>query len=789
MNLVHATGPENAVPTPSEEALEDPAVLVARLTERFLRSLSEFAQRVPDQIGLTILFHHETNAASSPPLTVLGDPSELVSSAFPSRKRPIEIQGQRLGTAIIRSEPPPSATALLGDFLVDQATRVAEWGQVEEDLLQDLCESHERLGALNEIQVRPFSDTLSHLKVIVERATAMTAGLRAVLWAEVEERLVPKVHPPELDLKPRDPGRGLLGAALRNHQPVVCKSNRVMAASRDPEEIEFASAQAALVVPVQTARGQRVVLAFWHDGEVVSFGTALIKHAQALAHQAAMILENDRLFTESIQTALESERFNQQLEIGSRIQQILLISAPPREFSGLAIGALALPSQKVDGDFIEYITQTPTCLDLIIGDVMGKGIPAALTGAATKSEFHRALGQLMTWDHSRLPQPSEVVNAAHRRIVDQLIELDSYITLSYARIDLARRLLTFVDCGHTGIVHCRASNGSICILKGDNVPFGFSPRELYAEVTVELEEGDLLIFFSDGLTEARNSTQGLYGQERFQDWIARHAHLEPNDLVRSIEREIRSFTGEGLQDDLTCVALRVLKGVETLGRETSAPFDQDDQAVAFGDRIPSNWPRSSQAVVRHFQTIAFDDPPPLPSPKALKQLEAALVGSPPAPPPPWAASPPTVSYEATLPSHYHQLKKVRQLVRDAGEAARALGGGEVSWDPFRLHEVEIAVNEAATNIIRHAYREATDRHFRIRVDAQPEQIVVRLTDAGEGFQPEAVPIPALDGHQIGGMGLYIMRSYLDDLQYERGPDGLNTVVLTRRGMTLPPENH
>ena len=791
MNLAILTGSENAVPTPNGETRDDPAILTARLTARFLEALSEFALRVPSQVDLAILFHQDTGgpSSSSEPILVVGHLPASDGSSLPSRKHPVEIQGQFLGTAIIVSQPPPAAVALLGEFLVDQAIRTAEWKQVEEDLLQDLCESHERLGALDETQVRPFSDTASHLRVIVERAAAITAGLQAILWAEVENQLVAKVHPPELALTPRDPKRGLLGAALNSHQPVVCKSHRVVASSRDAEEIEFAAAQAVLVVPVQTARGQRVVLAFWHDQEVIPFGTAVIKHAQALAHQAAMILENDRLFSESIEAARESERFNQQLDIGSRIQQTLLISATPKNFPGLSIGALALPSQKVDGDFIEYIPQTSACLDLIIGDVMGKGIPAALTGAATKSEFHRALGQLMALDNSRLPRPADVVNAAHRRIVDQLIELDSYITLSYARIDLTRRLLTLVDCGHTGIIHRSASNGSIRVLKGDNVPFGFSPREVYNEVTVELEKGDLLVFFSDGLTEARHPIQGLYGQERFQEWIAHHANLEPNDLVKAIEREIRGYSGENLQDDLTCVAIRILEWVDGEGRDTPAPFRVASWDEVGGDRTSSERIPNARALVHHFESVSPDDPPPLPRPNSLKQLAAALGGVPDTPPPAWAASPPTVSYEATLPSHYHQLKKVRQLVRDAGAAVHALSGSGSSWDPFRLHEVEIAVNEATTNIIRHAYREATDRHFRIRVDAQPDQVVVRLTDAGDGFQPETVPMPALDGHQIGGMGLYIMRSYLDDLHYERSPEGLNTVVLTRRAMTLPPNDH
>ena len=97
---------------------------------------------------------------------------------------------------------------------------------------------------------------------------------------------------------------------------------------------------------------------------------------------------------------------------------------------------------------------------MIVGDVMGKGIPAALLGAATKSHFLRALSDLMVLSKDgKLPEPKEIVMLAHAELVRHLIDLDSFVTLCYARLDMNRRTLDLVDCGHTGIVHLHGKTG------------------------------------------------------------------------------------------------------------------------------------------------------------------------------------------------------------------------------------------------------------------------------------------------------------------------------------------
>ena len=130
-----------------------------------------------------------------------------------------------------------------------------------------------------------------------------------------------------------------------------------------------------------------------------------------------------------------------------------------------------------------------------MGDVMGKGISAALLGAATKIQFFKALNYLLAVPRAgQLPQPKDIVMLAHAQIVRELIELESFVTVCYARLDLDRHVLSMVDCGHTGIVHWRRLSGRCEVLHGDSLPLGIREGEIFDQISVPFEPGDMLLF-------------------------------------------------------------------------------------------------------------------------------------------------------------------------------------------------------------------------------------------------------------------------------------------------------
>ncbi len=323
--------------------------------------------------------------------------------------------------------------------------------------------------------------------------------------------------------------------------------------------------------------------------------------------------------TAELQQARERE-----FEIGCRIQQTLLLDPPPTDIPGLRVAALTIPTQRIDGDFYIFIKHREGDLDVIVGDVMGKGIPAALLGAATKTHFLKALSHLMALSTTgKLPEPREIVMLAHAQMVHQLIDLESFVTLCYARLNVKKHRLDLVDCGHTGIVQVHGETGLSEVLHGDNLPLGVREGEIYEQVSVPCEPGDLLLFFSDGITEARNAAGELFGTDRLKEYVQSHSQLPPGALVEAIRDAVFAFSQcARLADDLTSVAIRF--------EEIELPLAQE---------------------------------------------------------------------KVQIPSDLRELRRAREFVRFF--CAHLPGAG---LDEDRVGALELAVNEAASNIMKHAYR-------------------------------------------------------------------------------------
>jgi sigma-B regulation protein RsbU (phosphoserine phosphatase) len=389
----------------------------------------------------------------------------------------------------------------------------------------------------------------------------------------------------------------------------------------------------------------------------------------------------------------------QEVEIGFKIQQTLLLEQPPQDLPGVRAAALTIPSQRIDGDFYDFFNHRDTCLDVIVGDVMGKGIPAALLGAATKSHFLQALSRLLSLSPpGSLPAPKDIVTLAHAEVARQLIELESFVTLCYARLNLVERRLELVDCGHTTTIHFQAASGTCRLLQGENMPLGVSESEIFEQITVEIEPGDVLVFYSDGLSEARDVNGELFGVERLSDCVRRHGHLEPRELIEKIRLEAVAFSSsERFGDDFTCVAVRV--------EERRLPL---------------------------------------------------------------------VHVELEISSDLKELARARAFVREF-----CTGLADPPADEL-IDQLELAVTEAASNVMRHAYGARTDRLIQLVAEAFDDRLVLRLHHLGQSFDPAAVRPPVFDGSQEGGFGMYIISQSVDEVRYYRDERGRNCISMMKK---------
>ncbi len=251
-----------------------------------------------------------------------------------------------------------------------------------------------------------------------------------------------------------------------------------------------------------------------------------------------------------------AELREREIDTASKIQRTLLLGQPPRNIQGLQVEELSIASQKVDGDFYDFFHVCRRSLDIVVGDVMGKGIPAALLGAAVKSHFMNVLNDMIRIaPRNDLPEPEEIVSSVHKRMIKQIEELETFITLCYARIDLVRKQFIFVDCGHMRTIQFHSDLNTVSLLQGEDMPLGFPGQDNFKQVSVPFKPGDVFFFYSDGLIEARNQGGDFYGEENLADFILKNARSGPKELINNVWKEIVAFSqSETFDDDFTCVA-------------------------------------------------------------------------------------------------------------------------------------------------------------------------------------------------------------------------------------------
>ncbi len=242
-------------------------------------------------------------------------------------------------------------------------------------------------------------------------------------------------------------------------------------------------------------------------------------------------------------------------ELGARLRQTLLLADVPAVAPGLEIAVEALSGTEMEGDFYDFFPQQDGSLDVVIGDVLGSGLSAALIAAATKNHFlrvlHRAAGGPAT------VSPAEIVTQVHDAVGGQFLGENSFETLCYARFDVNAQKLNYVDCGHTPTVQYQQDTDGCRFLKSDNMPLGFGQYEHYRQSTLPLAPGDWFLFYSEGVTTTRNADGEEYGADRLMALVQANRQVAPSALIDRLFSDLQTFAPGPQPAPLTCVAVRV----------------------------------------------------------------------------------------------------------------------------------------------------------------------------------------------------------------------------------------
>jgi sigma-B regulation protein RsbU (phosphoserine phosphatase) len=251
--------------------------------------------------------------------------------------------------------------------------------------------------------------------------------------------------------------------------------------------------------------------------------------------------------------AMEQERMKQELEIARRVQRSFLPRRKP-QIEKIDIAAVCVPANEVGGDYYDFIPMGPHRIGLVIGDVSGKGVSAAFYMALMKG-FLRA-------EAANLDSPKSILSKVNARFYENS-DPNVFISMVYGVLDSRQRTLTYARAGHNPVILHRTAEGTSQSFSPPGLALGLDNGQIFdrviAEETIRLDAGDVLVFYTDGFTEASNWRKEEFGEERLLALIEKNKEKDAAGIISSIEEEIRSFIGETAQwDDMTMVVAKIL---------------------------------------------------------------------------------------------------------------------------------------------------------------------------------------------------------------------------------------
>lgn len=455
---------------------------------------------------------------------------------------PLLFKGEAIGVLDIQSSHLNYFHRSHQDILTLLASRIA--GAIENArLFERTRRQAETLLLLNEVG-REASSILDVNKLL-ERAAELVRRiidyqiLSLVLYDEKRSaftRSIDVKYGKRVQMKPASGTPGIVGAAFTLRKPVV-----VPDVSTDPRYVNVnPETRSELAIPLM--HKDRVIGVLDLESPQLNYFTEEHVHTlSVLASQLAVAIENARLYE---QVARDEARMERELRAARRIQSVMLPQAP-REDYGLDLASRYVSARELGGDLYDFIRYGPQQLAILLGDVSGKGTAAALYGAVATGII-RSLAPLKL-------QPAELLRRVNQFVGEHKVE-DRYMTLCYATWQRGRRRLRMASAGQSQPLLYRDGHCQKLPLVG--FPLGIFDEVTYDEWTATLAPGEILVLYSDGLTEGYSTDGEEFGAGRLCRLVEKHAAATADEIADQLVTEASRFSA-GTQDDRTLVVVKV----------------------------------------------------------------------------------------------------------------------------------------------------------------------------------------------------------------------------------------
>jgi len=249
-----------------------------------------------------------------------------------------------------------------------------------------------------------------------------------------------------------------------------------------------------------------------------------------------------------VDEVIEKERMEEELSI-ARDLQVSMLPAKTPQVAGFEIAAFSVSAREVGGDFYDFINMGEDKAGMVVGDVTGKSVSGALVMSASRTLFR-------TLSEDELSVKDSMMRANQRLKKD--VKSGMFVALLYAVIDSQNKILTLCSAGQTQPVHVTAGTGAATLVetRGDTFPLGILEDAAYEETQLKLEAGEKVIFYTDGIVEAMNEEEEMFGFDRLLEVVRKSQTKTAEALLEEIKSSVKKFVGSASQhDDITVIVI------------------------------------------------------------------------------------------------------------------------------------------------------------------------------------------------------------------------------------------
>lgn len=334
-------------------------------------------------------------------------------------------------------------------------------------------------------------------------------------------------------------GEGLIGHVAVTGKPYVADDVR-----NNPRYINARPrTKSEMVAPIIS--NHEVIGVFdLESDELNSYSNDDLEVLTLLSSQVAIIIEKVMLHD----SLIEKQRLETQLEVARQVQLELLPARDP-QLNGFDISAYNFPTEEVSGDYYDWVRIYDDQIGIVIADVSGKGVPAALLMAFLRASLRAA---------THIGYAPHISMSKVNYLLWESIERNQFVTAFYGIFDATNRTLAYSNAGHNPALFMGA-DGSARFEERGGVPLGMFRDTRYYEYFETIEPGQMLVLYTDGLTEAMNSKEEEYGRDRLVDAVRQCRDLSAREMINHIHRDLMSWTeGQGAHDDVTVLIVKAL---------------------------------------------------------------------------------------------------------------------------------------------------------------------------------------------------------------------------------------